>query len=215
MAEQWETPKTWEYKEAPGSDALNEQLRDNMNYLKEALPAGVIIGWGKTTPPEQWLLCDGTAVSRTTYVDLFTVIGDSYGVGNGSTTFNLPDYRGKVMVGRNSSDGDFDTIGETGGAKTVSIQHTHSGPNHSHSTPNHSHTYSGTTSGDANFTKVDSTDIEYVSSPNHTHTYSGTTSSNNGGNTGSAGTGQTGGMSTATAPSIVQPFQVSNFIIKF
>ena len=49
--------------------------------------------------PNGWLLCDGSAVSRTTYADLFDVIGTTYGPGDGSTTFNLPDFQGKGSVG--------------------------------------------------------------------------------------------------------------------
>ena len=53
-------------------------------------PTGGIIIWHSTTPPTGWLLCNAAAVSRTTYVTLFAVIGTTYGVGDGSTTFNLP-----------------------------------------------------------------------------------------------------------------------------
>ena len=56
--------------------------------------AGVIQMYAGTTPPDGWLLCDGSAVSRTTYAALFAVIGTTYGAGDGSTTFNLPDLRG-------------------------------------------------------------------------------------------------------------------------
>lgn len=57
------------------------------------LPLGAIIPFAGTTPPEGYLLCNGAAVSRTMYPDLYTLIGTTYGSGNGSTTFNLPDYR--------------------------------------------------------------------------------------------------------------------------
>lgn len=83
----------------------------------DTLPIGAIIPFGSDTVPENWLLCDGSLVSRTTYQDLFNVIGTSYGAGDGFTTFNLPDLRGKVSVGK-SSDTEFDTLGETGGEKT-------------------------------------------------------------------------------------------------
>lgn len=59
--------------------------------------AGTIQAWGGNTAPDGWLLCDGSAISRTLYADLFAVIGTSYGAGNGSTTFNLPN--GKVAIG--------------------------------------------------------------------------------------------------------------------
>lgn len=85
------------------------------------VPVGAQLPFGGSTPPEGWLLCDGSAVSRTDYADLFAVIGTSYGEGDGSTTFNLPDKRGRVSVGRDSSDTSFDVLGEKGGAKTVTL----------------------------------------------------------------------------------------------
>jgi microcystin-dependent protein len=63
------------------------------------VPTGAIIPYGGSSAPTNWLLCDGTAVSRSTYATLFGVIGTAYGAGNGSTTFNLPDFRGRTTVG--------------------------------------------------------------------------------------------------------------------
>lgn len=97
----------------------------------EALPAGVIVEWGSATAPPNWLLCEGQAVSRATYASLFAAIGTTYGAGNGSTTFNLPDFRGRVPVGRDASQSEFDVLGESGGAKTHTLtvaempSHTH------------------------------------------------------------------------------------------
>jgi microcystin-dependent protein len=82
----------------------------------DTLPIGTIVPFGSNTIPENWLLCDGSAVSRTTYQTLFNTIGTTYGAGDGFTTFNLPDLRGRVSVGK-SSDTEFDTLGETGGEK--------------------------------------------------------------------------------------------------
>lgn len=97
------------------------------------IPTGVINMWATTTAPTSWLLCDGTAVSRSTYSALFTVISTTYGVGDGSTTFNLPNLKGKVPVGRDSADASFDTMGETGGAKTHTLTSAESGvPAHGH-----------------------------------------------------------------------------------
>src|SRR5690606_14383914 len=56
-----------------------------------SVPTGTILSFAGTTPPSGFLLCDGTAVSRSVYSNLFSVIGESYGAGDGSTTFNLPD----------------------------------------------------------------------------------------------------------------------------
>lgn len=62
-------------------------------------PTGAMHMYGGTAAPTGWLLCDGSAVSRTTYADLFAAIGTQYGAGDGSTTFNIPDLRGRVPVG--------------------------------------------------------------------------------------------------------------------
>ena len=64
-----------------------------------AVPVGTIFYYGYTTAPSGWLVCDGSAVSRTTYADLYSAIGDTYGEGDGSTTFNLPDLIDKFPQG--------------------------------------------------------------------------------------------------------------------
>ena len=85
----------------------------------ESLPIGSMIPYGsQNNVPSNWKICDGSEVSRTTYADLFNVIGTSYGAGDGSTTFNLPDKRGRVSVGLDSNQTEFDTIGKQGGEKT-------------------------------------------------------------------------------------------------
>ncbi|MHA7841867.1 MAG: phage tail protein [Winogradskyella sp.] len=66
---------------------------------KDPVPTGAIFSFPLETPPVGYLVCDGSAVSRTTYAELFAVLGTTYGSGDGSTTFNLPDYRGKFLRG--------------------------------------------------------------------------------------------------------------------
>ena len=66
-------------------------------------PPGTVAAFAGSAAPEGWLLCDGSAVSRTTYADLYAAIGTTYGAGNGSTTFALPDLRGRVPAGANAS----------------------------------------------------------------------------------------------------------------
>ena len=103
-------------------------------------PIGSIVPFGGDSAPSGWLLCQGQAISRTTYSDLFAVIGTTFGSGNGTTTFNIPDLRGKVPVGLNSSDAEFNALGKTGGEKTHTLtkdempSHTHTQKPHSHST---------------------------------------------------------------------------------
>jgi microcystin-dependent protein len=60
---------------------------------------GLVLPYAGSSAPTGWLLCDGAEISRTTYSDLFALIGTTYGVGNGSTTFNIPDLRGRVIMG--------------------------------------------------------------------------------------------------------------------
>lgn len=90
----------------------------------DSTPIGTIQEYAGSTAPDGYLMCDGSAVSRTTYKDLFRVIGTSYGSGDGSTTFNLPNIKGKVVVMLDSNDTDFDTLGETGGSKFLE-EHSH------------------------------------------------------------------------------------------
>lgn len=94
---------------ASSSDAVNKGQLDGVeSTLQTAIDnavasASVFVGDIKaslqTANHGNWLLCDGSAVSRTTYADLFALIGDGFGEGDGSTTFNLPDYRGKFLRG--------------------------------------------------------------------------------------------------------------------
>ena len=87
--------------------------------------------WTTAAAPTGWLLAQGQAVSRTTYAPLFSVIGTTYGVGDGSTTFNIPDMRGNVPVGYKSADANFGTLGGTAGSATHTMSsgempaHTH------------------------------------------------------------------------------------------
>ncbi len=67
--------------------------------------AGTISPFGGASAPDGWLLCYGQAVSRTTYADLFTAIGTTHGAGDGSTTFNLPDLRGRSAFGKDDMGG--------------------------------------------------------------------------------------------------------------
>jgi len=85
------------------------------------LAVGDIIPSARATPAPGRLKCDGSAVSRTTYADLFAEIGTAYGAGDGSTTFNLPDFRQRFPLGKADS-GTGASLGDTGGA----IDHTHS-----------------------------------------------------------------------------------------
>jgi microcystin-dependent protein len=100
----------------------------------EAHPIGALLDFAGGTAPAGWLLCDGSAVSRTTYAALFSTIGTTYGSGNGTTTFNVPNVLNRMVVGSGSSY----TRGQIGGASTVTLTTT--------TMPSHSHSLSGTAS---------------------------------------------------------------------
>jgi microcystin-dependent protein len=84
-------------------------------------PTGQIRVFPLTSTPAGWLLCDGTAVSRTTYAALFAVISTAFGVGDGSTTFNMPNMKGKFIAGYDTGDADYNAIAKTGGEKTHAL----------------------------------------------------------------------------------------------
>ena len=93
----------------------------NAQVSGDTLPIGAIMPFGGGAVPANYLFCNGQAVSRTTYAQLFSVIGTTFGVGDGSTTFNVPNLKGKVPIGYNFADSDFYPCGKTGGTKTVTL----------------------------------------------------------------------------------------------
>ena len=107
---------------------------DTIPGIGSSGPIGSIIAFSALTPPTGFLICDGSEVSRTGYSDLFAVIGTTYGVGDGSTTFNLPDLRQRFILGKADS-GTGSVLASTGGA----IDHTHTGGAHDHSLSSHTH----------------------------------------------------------------------------
>lgn len=107
---------------APDADyevANKKYVDDNSGCIGGVLPPGVILPYGDDTPaPDGYLICDGSAVSRSTYSDLFDIIGTTFGVGDGSTTFNLPDLRESFMAFYKSGSTWAGTKGATGGSST-------------------------------------------------------------------------------------------------
>src|SRR5574344_530074 len=87
------------------------------NIVGDTVPIGAGMWYPSDTIPDNWLLCNGQAVSRTTYSELFAILGTTHGTGDGSTTFNLPNIKGRTIVGKDSADTDFNTIGKTLGSK--------------------------------------------------------------------------------------------------
>lgn len=119
------------------------------------VPTGTLLDFAGSSAPSGFLLCYGQAISRSTYADLFAAIGTTYGAGDGTTTFNLPDLRGRVGVGKDDMGGSAanrvttgggagfngSTLGATGGFQAVQLTESQM-PAHTH-TANHSHTVTG------------------------------------------------------------------------
>lgn len=121
----------------------NHQTR--INTLEAAvitIPTGTTLPYAGTSAPSGYLLCDGSAISRATYSDLFAVISTTYGVGDGSTTFNIPDFRGKSPLGA-GEDTTNSLTNRTLGAFLGEEDHTLTSsemPSHTH-TVTHSHDF--------------------------------------------------------------------------
>ncbi|MEN8233772.1 MAG: phage tail protein [Actinomycetota bacterium] len=167
-----------------------------------AVPAGVIEMFGGDTAPLGYLMCNGQAVSRATYADLFAELLVSYGDGDGSTTFNVPDLRGRFPLGKAAS-GVGDALGETGGdiTPTVNISHAHTMPTHTH-TINHGHADTIATASAGAHTHTMPTHIHTMPSHAHTvnidHNHAIVTSSSDGHSHATSDT--SGGPSSTTGP---------------
>lgn len=187
-------------------------------------PVGSVIDYAGSSAPAGWILCYGQNVSRTTYAALFAAIGVTYGVGDGSTTFTLPDLRGRVVAGKDNMGGtsanrltdqsgglDGDTLGDTGGSETHALTsgegptHTHTGTtgsNGAHTHGQNDNTIYNNTPSTSGFTVTPGSNSLYLdtarateSDGSHTHTFT----------TDSAGSG--------TAHNNVQPTIILNKII--
>jgi len=206
---------------------------DGSNFytaVTNTVPAGSIQMWATASAPSGYVICNGTAISRTLYSTLFGVIGTTFGVGDGSTTFNVPDYTNRMPYGT--------TVGATGGAATTTIATTN--------LPSHTHTFSGSVSTTGSGTT--NTGNAAISDPGHAHglpaagtsgpgtfyaaantqgyplsvgTTSATTGITDSGHTHafsvtSSGTasGTTDGTGSGTAISTISPYLGINFIIK-
>jgi len=171
----------------------------------EGVNTGLIVPWGNNSTPSGFLDCDGSAVSRSTYAALFAIVGTTYGVGDGSTTFNLPDLQDKTIVGKSGTK----ALASTGGANAV--------------------TNTGSVSGNSANTTLSEAQLA-----SHVHSMHSQTSGGGGGNnetsgpnpggssqTGSGSTGGGGAHSHAisatfngNSESVLQPYVTIKYIIK-
>ena len=205
----------------------------NLQDIVNRSEVGAIKPWTKATAPAGYLLCNGAAVSRSTYAELFVVTGTTYGAGDGSTTFNVPQLQGKMPQGY---DGNTYNLAGTGGANsvTVAVTNNQAATNASNQSvtvtgsiantsittaqmSSHSHSYEKTNAGAAG-TGHNTTGTRAGTSNantggqgsgtghNHSHTLSGTL-------TGNVTTSLTGSV-TAAGTNSFSPFVVVNYIIK-
>jgi microcystin-dependent protein len=168
-------------------------------YVDARLPTGSILAYGSTTAPSGYLKCDGTAVSRTTYAALFAVIGTTFGVGNGSTTFNVPDLNARSPMGAGAEAGlTTRTIGAKLGAE--SDTHTHNLDSDGYALVSHQ-----------------SEDAELHTKEVEVNSWTATNASSKTATTPGESIGQATELAGATASDatpIVHPVQVVQFIIK-
>jgi len=107
------------------------------NPVTSQTPPGAIVMYGAASAPDGWLLCDGSEISRTTYAALFAIIGTTYGSAAGGT-FTLPNFKSRMPFGLDSGQTANDTLGETGGARDVTLTAAQSGlPAHTHTIAGH------------------------------------------------------------------------------
>lgn len=177
-----------------GTDFWYKPAATNLTSVGDVVvPVGGVIDFPSATPPSaSWHLADGTAISRASYSALFALIGTSFGVGDGSSTFNIPDYRDRMSIGA----GNLYAVAAQGGSILSGVPSiTVTDPGHTHTQNAHTHTDSG----------------HVHSGPSHTHSLSNITNGTiggvshfaNGTSTGAEGTGNTGSasanISSATA----------------
>ena len=221
------TPATVTYASLSGTPTLapvaTAGTYASLTGTPAGIPAGIINQFAGNAAPIGYLLCDGTAYSRTTYAALFEAIASTYGGGDGSTTFNVPNFLGIVPAGYTSGDSNFSTLGAAGGADSVTLQITNL-PAHSHTVTDSGHTHGITDPGHVHAISVQtngtgSTNTTHLGAATNTfNTYTpgqysqpnttGITVSSSTANITCANTG--GGTAFNTLP----PFLVVNYIIK-
>jgi len=195
----------------------------NFNDILSVMPVGVINMWTTNVAPTNYMICDGSLVNRTTYNNLFKVIGTTYGAGDGTTTFNLPNLLNKTVRGLDltTPPTQFNALNNSGGADTVVLNannlplHTHAitDPGHTHvvNDPGHTHVFNvalqenqDSTGSGANFSRGATNGTVLSDSKSTGISLVGNA------------TGATVGNNTTTnsAVNIINPYITLNYIIK-
>jgi len=137
--------------------AVSKAYVDQFLSYSSGLPVGFVSAYAAGSAPGGWLLCDGSAVSRTTYADLFALIGTTYGAGDSATTFNVPDLRDEFIRGRGASR----TVGSKQSGSFAAHTHPVDDPGHTHAATQAAHTHGVNDPGHGHG----------VSDPGHAHNY--------------------------------------------
>jgi microcystin-dependent protein len=209
-----------------GINTTSPSYQLDVNGTFSHVPPGTVIMYIAATAPAGFLLCNGSEISRTTYATLFAIISTTYGSGNGSTTFNLPDLRGRVPIGFGQGSGLTNrSLNGKGGAETHTLttsempshNHSISDPGHGHSAGDNGHSHNitrGTTGYTASYNSSrenvtggsrNNGDVNFGSDTGYANVYvnnntTGISVNNNG---------------SGNSHNNMQPFIVMNFIIKF
>ena len=174
--------------------------------LQQSLaPVGSLMMFAGSSAPSGWLFCNGSAISRTTYSGLFAVLGVEFGAGDTTTTFNIPDFRGRVPIGVGTGSGlTARYLSDSAGNETVQLQ-TAELPSHNHTItdPGHYHSVSGASSGGVGATSL----LRSANAADGTYPVG----------TGVATTGitQTNNRGSNQPHNNMQPYLVVNYIIKY
>ncbi len=185
----------------------SQNIEEDIEY-DSGIPSGVMLPFAGSTAPIGWLLCYGQAISRTTYASLFAIISTTYGSGDGSTTFNVPDMRGRSVIGLDNLGGSAasrvaaaTSLGQSAGAESVS--HLHSTGDHTlvvDEIPAHTHNVTAFYSGGGSNTFPAGSDIGFVAL---TSTSVGGGLAHNHGDTGT------------TSVAVMDPYIALSYIIKY
>lgn len=186
----------------------------SFSYESNIVPSGALMPYAGTSAPTGFLLCDGSAVSRSTYATLFSAVSTTYGSGDGSSTFNLPDLRGRVVAGQDDMGGasanrltdqtgglNGDTLGDTGGSETQALTEANLAA--------HTHTFSDT---DAHTVSIPRAFI--FGAANNSVNVDGSGVRSDSGSITVSISGTTSSTGSGSAHNNVQPTIVLNYIIK-